>query len=175
MARGEYKIASGPYKAWVLEVDEHNRVRLPLEITDIVRWLTREPGTTECIGSLGPMGGIQLEPIAIHEALWQDFTSALGDTSPNYQDSNKKWVDVARLLATSWRMTVTVEKSQIRITLPEPVRRAKQLPESGGTVVVFSFGQILEIWDATRWSDHVRSLSITKTSVIAAAVEDLGK
>jgi len=61
------------------------------------------------------------------------------------------------------------------VTLPEPPRRALQLPQAGGTVVVFGFGEVLEIWDALKWHDHVRALAKRKVAAISEALEDLGQ
>jgi DNA-binding transcriptional regulator/RsmH inhibitor MraZ len=72
-------------------------------------------------------------------------------------------------------MRVDVEASRISITLPEPPRRAQQVPQSGGVVVVFGFGNILEIWDALKWHDHVRAMAKKKTVAISEALEDLGQ
>ena len=174
MPRGEHKIADDPYDIWILEVDEHNRVRLPLEIRSIVPWLKSESGAIECVGSPGPRGGVQIEPLATHEELRHGFIEALGHTPPLSLNSGHKWVETARLLATSWRMTVSIEKSQIRITLSEPIRRAQQLPGAGGIVVAFAFGEILEIWDAAKWHEHVRVIAKTKLSAVSEAIEDLG-
>jgi DNA-binding transcriptional regulator/RsmH inhibitor MraZ len=82
---------------------------------------------------------------------------------------------VARLLATVWLISVNVEASRISITLPEPPRRAQQVPQAGGAVVVFGFGHILEIWDALKWHDHVRATAKRKTAAISEALEDLGQ
>ena len=84
-------------------------------------------------------------------------------------------MDVARLLATAWLVRVDVESSRISITLPEPPRRAQQVPQSGGVVVVFGFGNILEIWDALKWHDHVRETAKRRVAAISEALEDLGQ
>jgi DNA-binding transcriptional regulator/RsmH inhibitor MraZ len=59
--------------------------------------------------------------------------------------------------------------------LPEPPRRAQQVPQSGGVVVVFGFGNILEIWDALKWHDHVRETAKRRVAAISEALEDLGQ
>jgi hypothetical protein len=174
MSRGDYKIAGGPFEIWIAEVEDQNRIRLPIEIRTTVPWIKAESGTIECVGIPGSAGGVQLEPLATHEALRNPFIEALGDAPPLSSESGKKWVEAARLLATSWRMTVSIESSRISITLPEPTRRAQQLPGAGGTVVVFGFGEILEIWDAVKWHDHVRAVAKTKLSAVSEAIEDLG-
>lgn len=174
MSRGSYKIADSPFNIWIAEVEDQNRVRLPLEIRTTVSWLNTELGSIDCAGTPGPAGGLQLEPLVNHETLRRQFTQALGDTPAGPLESGKKWVDVARMLATSWRITISIESGRVSIPLPEPTRRAQQLPEAGGIVVAFGFGEILEIWDAPKWHEHVREVAKTKLSAVSKAIEDLG-
>jgi DNA-binding transcriptional regulator/RsmH inhibitor MraZ len=174
LSRGDYKFANAPFDFCVTEVDEHNRVRIPPELRAVVSWLKEETGSLDCFGALGPVGGIQIEPLAQYTDPVVRFRNALRDVSPRSTESGRKWVDAARLLATSWKMTVTVEKNQMRITIPEPVRRARQLPGEGGVVAVFGFGEIVEIWEASRWHDYVRTIARNRLSVVESAIEDIG-
>jgi len=157
----------------MVEVEDQNRVRLLLEVQTVVPWLKSEPSPIDCIGTLGTSGGIQIEPFSTHEPLRNQFAQALGIAPPRSTESGDRWVDAARLLATSWRMSARVESSRISITLPEPVRRAGLLPGIGGLVVVFGFGEILEIWDAIKWHEHLRTASRRRLAAISDAIEDL--
>ncbi len=47
------------------------------------------------------------------------------------------------------------------------------LPGAGGTVVVFGFGQILVIWDASKWYDHVRATAARMSAAVSEALEDI--
>lgn len=175
MPRGNHKMADIPYGTWILRVEEHNRLRLPLEIRSVVNWLNVEQAI-DCVGTLGTAGGVQIEPLATHETLRRPFIEALGDTPPRSSESGQKWVDAARLMATSWRMPISIEKSgRPSITVPEPTRRAGQLPGAGGIIVVFGFGEILEIWDSLKWHEYVRAVAETKLAVVSEAIEDLGR
>jgi hypothetical protein len=40
---------------------------------------------------------------------------------------------------------------------------------------VFGFGEILEVWDARMWLEHVRGLAKAKVSLIAEANEEIGR
>jgi len=173
MSRGDYKIADGPYGIWVEKVERQNRVRLSREIRNAVSWLKNEPGTMDCVGTPGSAGGLQLETFEAHDTVRSGFLEALGDRPPTSSESAEQWVETARLLATTWRITITIESSRVSIPLPEPTRRALQLPGAGGMVVVFGFGEILEIWDAYKWLEHVRAVAKTKVSAISEAIEDL--
>jgi hypothetical protein len=173
--RGDQKIPDLPFRTWVVTVDEYNRVRLPLDIHIVVPWIDMKSGQIECAGMPGPSGGIQVAPLSDHRQDVAPFAEATAETPPSASESSQKWVEVARLLATAWLVPINVEASRISITLPEPPRRAQQLPQSGGAVVVFGFGNILEIWDALKWYDHVRATAKRRAAAISEALEDLGQ
>jgi DNA-binding transcriptional regulator/RsmH inhibitor MraZ len=175
MSRQDRQIANDPFRTWVVTVDPYNRIRLPADVSDIVRWISVKSEKLECIGTLGPRGGVQLAPLTDHQEGVQRLVEAVGNTLPSASESPQRWVDLARFLATAWLIPIRVEANRISITLPEPPRRAQQLPESGGTVVVFGFGDILEIWDALKWHDHVRATAKSGVTAIAEALEDLGQ
>jgi hypothetical protein len=175
MTRGDHKIRGTPYRLWIAQVDRQHRVRLTRsEIQSTIPWLNVQPGTIECMGTLGPAGGIQIEPSVAHQALERRFIEALGDQPVESPESGHGWVDIARLFATTWSITVNIESSRINITLPEPTRRTLLLPRAGGMAAVFGFDGILEVWDAIRWHDHVRAIAKMKSSAFSRALEDLG-
>ncbi len=174
MSRGDQKIGEAPYRLWRVLVEEQHRVRLPLgEVRTVVPWLSLEPGTVDCVGTLGPVGGIQIAPATTHERLSRGFIEALGDSTARSSESSQRWMDLARYLATTWPIPISVESSRISFTLPEPIRRAQLLPGAGGTVTVFGFGEILEVWEAVKWHDHVRSIAKTMPSSVSEGLEDL--
>lgn len=175
MSRHDQKISGDPFGTWVVSVDEYNRIRLPLEIGTLVPWIDRKSGQVECVGMPGPWGGVQLAPLTDHRQDVQRLAEAIADTPPSASESSQKWVDVARFLATAWLFTIHVEANRISITLPEPPRRAQQLPQSGAAAVVFCFGEIVEIWDALKWYDHIRATAKRKAAAISEALEDLGQ
>jgi len=172
MPRGEHRIVGAPFATWIAEVGPDSRIRLPREIGTLIPWLKVEGGAIECVGKLGAVGGVQLEPFATHEQEVRQLAGAL-DTPANASESGQKWVEVARFLATAWKISISFEAGRFSIILPEPSRRALQLPELGGRVVVFGFGEILEIWDAIKWHDHVRVLAKDKAAALLEAIEDL--
>jgi DNA-binding transcriptional regulator/RsmH inhibitor MraZ len=174
MPRGDGQITNDPFRTWVVTVDQYNRIRLPLDVCDIVRWVNVTSGKLECIGTLGPSGGVQVAPLTAHQEDVRRLAEAVADAPPNASESPQKWVDLARFLASAWLISIHVEASRISITLPEAPRRAQQLPQSDGTVVVFGFGDILEVWDALKWHDHIRATAKRKAAAISEALEDLG-
>ena len=160
MARREYQVEAVPGLFLVATVDLQQRVRFAREHGRAVRWLNvATPGAIECAASPGPAGGIQLEPLSDHVARQERFTRAVqrrGD--PTLLDAAEKWIDVARLLVTTWRITINAEENRFSLTIPEPMRSAHLLPSAKGAVVVFGLGEIFEIWDAATWFSHVRAL-----------------
>jgi hypothetical protein len=173
--RHDRQIANDPFRTWVVTVDQYNRIRLPLDVGDIVPWVSVKSSKLECIGKPGPWGGVQLAPLTDHHDDVRRLAEAVADAPPSASESPQKWVELARFLATAWLIPIHVEVNRISIHLPEPPRRAQQLPQSGGTVVVFGFGDILEIWDVLKWHDHVRETAKRKTAAISEALEDLGQ
>jgi DNA-binding transcriptional regulator/RsmH inhibitor MraZ len=173
MPRRESRIEGNPYAVWPVEVEDQNRIRLSLQIQAIVPWLKSESNRVDCIASPGPAGGVQLEPVSIYEKLRQPFNEGLRNEAPHGSESSRKWVDAARLLASSWQMSISIESGRLSLTLPEPIRRAGLLPGVDGFVVVFGFGDILEIWEVTKWYEHVRALAKTRQSVVSEAIEAL--
>jgi len=157
----------------VSTIEKQNRIRLNKDVQDVIAWLKKDPGPIECIGTPGPAGGLQIEPLASHETLRSEFMTALGNARPSSSESADQWIEAARFLASSWRIVASVESSRVSMTLPEPTRRLLRLPGIGGTVVVFGFGEILEIWDAAVWLEHVRQLARARISLIPEAIEDV--
>lgn len=176
MPRGDQRIVDQPFRTWVVTVEKNNRVRLPLdEISAVVRWIDVKTGPIECVGMPGPWGGIQLAPLTEHRQDVRPFIEATQGTPPDASESSESWVDVARLLATSWLIPISIEANRISFTLPEPPRRGHQVPGAGARVVVYGFGNILEIWDAAKWHDHVREIAKRKATAISEALEDLAQ
>lgn len=177
MPRGTEKNAGTPYRIWTVTVEVQNRVRLSLaEISEIVTWITTKSGAAiECFGMPGAAGGVQFQPVETADDLQRGFLESLGQHEVGGSHAGEKWVDAARLFATTWPASISVESSRISLTLPEPARRALQLPGVGETAIVFGFGRILEVWIAARWYDYVRELSRQRVSLLARAMDDLGQ
>jgi hypothetical protein len=171
--RGDHK-AERPYRTWTVLVDKQHRVRVPLgEVTTIVPWIVGAEATIACMGTPSPAGGIQLEPVEPVGDVETQYIELLGGDVPQVSDTAEKWVEVARLFATSWRVQIAIESSRISISLPEPARKAGLLPSAGTQAVVFGFGHILEVCEAARWYEHVRGIAKLKMSLVADAMEDL--
>ena len=174
MARGGEKPVGTPYYVWTAKVEDQNRVRVSLaEISEVVTWISKSPGAIECFGTPGAAGGVQFQPVDAIEKLQNPFIEAIGEHDVSASAAGENWVDAARLLASRWPTTISVESSRVSITLPEPARRTLQLPAVGEMAVVFGFGSILEIWVAAQWYDYIRRLSKEKIALISRSVDDL--
>jgi hypothetical protein len=173
MPRADHRLGGETLRIWVVEVDDAHRIRVDRDIYGMVSWLTPGPEPIECTGMPGPMGGLQVEPLAAHEDDLRRFRAALGASLPAARESGQGWMDVARLLATAWRMTVNREPSRISVTLPEPARQSLLVPQAGGTAVVFGCGAVLEIWDAADWHAHGRATAARRAAAMSKALEDL--
>jgi hypothetical protein len=159
----------------MLTVEAAHRIRVPREIADVVSWLDAKGDGIECVGLPGPAGGMQIQPLGAHDDEVRRITDALGGVPPSFSDADQKWMDTSRLLATVWALTIRFESTRFSLTVPEPPRRAQILPQPGGMVVVFGFGEILEIWDAAKWHEHVRAVAKRKGAALAEALEDMGQ
>ena len=171
MPRSDHEIDDYPFRTWILTVSESHRIRPPREISAVVAWIDLAQPRIDCVASLGPMGGVQVEPFSSYEREARQFAAAIGTVRPSAVESRRKWTNAARVLATAWRISLNVEENRIGIILPEPLRRAQELPDSGGTVVMFGLGEILEIWDVAKWNDFVRSVK-KKGRAFAEALEE---
>src|ERR1043166_2719986 len=111
MARGDHRVRDAFGRFSVATIDIQQRVRVPRDFGTAVRWLdVAIPGAIECVASPGSAGGIQLEPLDRHLARQERFTRAVQRRgSPASVDAAENWVDVARLLVTTWRMTINEE------------------------------------------------------------------
>ena len=172
MPRSDYEITEYPFRTWVLTVDESNRIRPPRDLSTVVPWIDLARPRIDCVAYLGSLGGVQIEPFTAYEREAQQLTDAIGTIPPTAADSRQKWTETARHLATAWRLSLNVEVNRISIVLPEPLRRTQELPQSGGAVVMFGLGEIVEIWDSVKWNDFVRSVT-KKGEAIGEAIEAL--
>jgi hypothetical protein len=172
--RGDCEVPIGPYHTWVVRVEEQNRVRVPLSVRQVVPWLGSENDfPSECVAAPGVVG-VQLFSAASYEAERRLLDDALAGALEQVR-ANESWVDAARLLGATWRVRLSLESTRISLTLPEPLRRANELPSAGGMVAVFALGAILELCEVGTWFRHVRELGKERGQLIHSAVERLSE
>jgi DNA-binding transcriptional regulator/RsmH inhibitor MraZ len=173
MPRGDQSVPAVTFRTWTVVVDKENRIRIPIEIAEYVTWLRPKDDRGECVLVRGPWGGFQAIPLMAYQKLAEPFIEASRTTTPEALESGDRWIEAVRYLATAWQISISVEASQVRFTVPEALRRAELLPGAEGRAVVFGFGEILEIWPAREWYEHVRETSKLKSQLFSAALEDL--
>ena len=162
-----------PFRVWTVTVDDKHRLRLPRQqVRAIVSW-SGPDGPIQCVATPGATGGIQLAPLDVYRADVEPIASALTEMRPNISDSSQGWMDVIRLLATAFPITINVEPDRISISLPEAMRLLRILPSGGEVAVVFGCGDILEVWDSASWNEHVRATARRKELAITSALENL--
>jgi DNA-binding transcriptional regulator/RsmH inhibitor MraZ len=174
MSRDSGRLDALPFQTWTVQVDDQQRVRVPAELKEKVAWLRDLVATSvDCVALPGPDGGIQLQQKEAFESEAAEFLTAIGARTPTGNDAGADWASLARLFATARVVDLQLEKSQIRFKLPEAIRAARQLPEAGGSVVVFAFGNILEVWDAARFYESLQIVAKRRAALLARAIEDL--
>ena len=173
MGRGA-QLSVGPSRIWTLRVEQRHRIRLPVEINEIVPWLKDAKEPVESVAVPGPVGGVQVKPLAAYQSVVRRLNDAVAASPPSIDEASDDWVDVGRLLATAWPVSFSLERTpRFTMTIPEDARRATLLPGAGGTVVVFAFGEVVEIWDAGKWYEHVRVIAKSRVERLDQAIEDL--
>lgn len=162
-----------PYHVWGTVVDDQQRIRLPLSAADVVPWLNSPSGTV--IERLAVPGrvGLQLVDLATYDEERRAFDAAISVDSAQSPNSSDSWVEAARLLASVWRVRISIQATQIRFGLPEEPRLAGLLPSAGERAVVFGFRTLLEVCAAKAWSDHVAALNTRRTELVAGAIDYL--
>ena len=144
-----------------------------MAVAEVVPWLSVPAGTTiERIGVPGRVG-LQLIEVATYDAQRRAFEAALEVQDAPEPHANADWVDAARLLATAWRVRVTVQATQIRLTLPEEPRKACFLPSHGENAIAFGFRSLLEICPAKAWAEYSRQIVQRTARIVADAVDYL--
>jgi hypothetical protein len=75
------------------------------------------------------------------------------------EERSQEVTEYARFSATRWTVSLLREQSRYSLTLPEEPRKLGLAPSRGRRAAIFVAGQILEVWPAEKWLDHVRELA----------------
>jgi hypothetical protein len=70
-------------------------------------------------------------------------------------------------------MIIHLESNRFTFTLPEGARKLDIAPARGEKAVVFIAGEILEVWHAGKWVEHIRRLIATLDDLEESALESL--
>lgn len=157
----EISKGDGPYgrlpMVYFARVDKQHRLRLPSRLGLIVPWLGAREERVECLALIGPKGGLVIAP---ETALGRHgkILARLSKLEFSYETS-REVMEYARFSATNWAIYFLREPSRYAFTLPEEARKLGLAPSSGRDAAIFVAGQILEVWPAEKWLDHIRELA----------------
>jgi DNA-binding transcriptional regulator/RsmH inhibitor MraZ len=145
------------------------RIRIPKKFTQGIEWLADQRKDVLAKAIVGEEGGIQIAPaFKIHQRI-QSVSAQKID-----EETGAANVALGRYLDSTHEVKFEHEQSRFTLVFPKFFRDIKILPsriknqEEDPKVVLWSRGSFLEIWEATEWAKHVRSIA----SKIDAFVED---
>jgi len=155
-------------------VEEQNRLRLPAALADVLSWLPPEARVTECVGLVGPFGGVVIAPperVPGHERILKHIQRR----PLTFGQITSPLADYARLAACTWRFSLSREQTRYTLVLLEEPRKLHLLPRPGEFAYVFASGELLEVWPAPEWLEHVRRLARDMERVRVEALEEIGE
>jgi hypothetical protein len=146
-----------PFNVFFPQVDRQQRIRLHSSIGSIVPWLSGTEKHIECFARVGSKGGLVIAPEGVlknHEKVLTHISKVL---SP--EETPHEVTEYLRFSATRWEVTLLREQSRYSLTLPEEPRKLDLVPSTGSRAAIFVAGEIMELWRAEKWLDHVRELA----------------
>jgi hypothetical protein len=164
-----------PSKIWIQTVDSRHRIRLGKHAAEHLPWLKASEGFgIDFVSRVGPTGQLHLSLKDREETLLQKVKASL-DASPVGSDIIDPRIDVLRYEATKWVIPCTFEAKSTRFTLvlPREARDLGLVPNENGIAVIFSTGDILEIWPAGKWVEHVTKISANLSHFTALALDEI--
>ncbi len=165
-----------PATLWVRRVGTQHRIRLHGEAAETVKWLKGKAGfAIDCIARLGPAAQLQILPKDREEAAKHKLNSSLKAAPPNVDEIAAPWTELARYFATGWTIPCSFEEKSNRFTfvLPKEARDLGIVPGENEVVAIFSTGEILEVWPAREWTQHVAKISSNLNQITILALDAL--
>lgn len=142
---------------------ERHKVRFPKDIFSRIPILAKEPSQSViAIAIPGHFGGMQIIANDPQLTAWQNQVGNLvRNDRPEPMEAGNRWTTLARFLSNAWEMTFSFNAGRYTAVLPKVARDLGLAPKNeGDEVVVFSCGQIFEIWAPEAWitaNRHARS------------------
>lgn len=149
---GRSKASESRWLLSVVKVDNRHRLVLPSGISEVVGWIG--DGGVDCRAYVA-VGGVGVVPAALDQ-LHGKLAAALTERRLELDEAAMELGDVVRFVASSWPMSID---RQLRLTLPEDARKLGLVPGAGQHAAVFASGEVLEIWPAATWREHVGRLT----------------
>lgn len=148
-----------PWLLKMVKVDSRHRLFLPTGIGGMVGWIG--DGEVDCWAYVSA-GGVSLVP-AVRDELHGRLAAALSTRRLALDEAAMELGDVVRFAASSWPVSID---RQLRLTLPEDARKLGLVPGAGQHAAVFASGDVLEIWPAAAWKEHMSALTSTRPRFI---------
>jgi hypothetical protein len=169
----------GPLQ-WVTTVAPSGRLRLPVQVLEVVSWLrTATRGKPfDCIGQIGPQRQLVLTKQGTDQP--SDIARRLiARGLPEGEEDAEPYLEFARAIASVWKVTLSGEISRHRreLMLPRGARLLGLVPTGNAavrdqTAVVFALQSRLEIWRHEEWVTAVAEFQAQRMDKLAV-LEDL--
>jgi len=161
----------GPGGALLIHtVDPGNRLRLPPETAEHVPWLKET--SRKAYMFPGHHGGVQVLRDSIPGGKGaQQIVSTVQNSLPKAEEAGTEWMRLMRYQLT--RCEVEFSEDRYGIVLPREFRDMELLPNHGQFVAVLILGEVLEIWRADKWAEHVRDVRGRLLEVTERALDEL--
>jgi len=157
------------FKVWTKTVETQGRFRIGAEIATVVRWLkATNDFHLECLAILGHLGQLQIVTHPPVPDLAKELQTRLAEAHATTDEVAVPWVDFARFAGTAWKVSCTfdVKEKRFTIVLPSDTRKLGITPAAGEHAVVFAIGEIVEIWKAENWVQHIRKIRSTLPTIV---------
>jgi hypothetical protein len=167
---------------WLIKIvkDEY-RIRIPLEIADIVDWLkAEEEFSIQCAAFLGAYEEVQIASSVPGAETLNELSSELAGAAFRPQNSSTPVTQLARFVSTAWSVRCSFElpknrhaKGRFTLYLPTELADLGILPPSNERIMAFAAGSFIELWKPDAWLQNVRSVRADLERMIGSATEQL--
>ena len=138
----------------------------------LASWLLSAQEDFSCLAMIGVRGGVAIYPTALLRTK-SDLAAALSRKPPEAAAAGSQVLDFVRYSATSWELTISVEPTRYIFYLPEDARTLGLVPQPGEVAIVFSSGDILEVWTPTDWIAYLRRMGESIARIERAVLDKL--
>ena len=153
-----------------LQILERHKIRIPEELYHRNSELSKAAKVT-ATAIPGPFGGIQIlfggQPLA---ELQSRIYALASQGKATAESAGNEWTLLARLLTNAWTATFSFHQKAFTLVLPSEARGLGLVPKNQGEeVLIFFYGEILEIWHPDAWN----ALSMRSRSKIRMLEQEL--
>lgn len=134
---------------------KRHRIRIPQAISDVVPWL-RKNASLQCIGFVGPFGGVHVAPVGSRAAaVYRQVKTRLKENPPTIDDIGKPVIELAAYFGAGFPLDFRFEESSTRfsIVLTKGARKMGILPATG-TITLTAVNEVLQLWPKDEWMKH---------------------